>query len=184
MSEYIPEVDYYERLTLPVLQSLQRKLDHGEELFQMNQLDAAESEFAKVLLMDEEHPQANLRLGDIYCQKQDVKRLKKALERIMNNDRVFAEEERHRFNEFGMNLRKGGMLPEALEYYTRAIAINKQDENLYFNTARVLWELGEKVMCLEHLEAALRVNPEFPEALKFLDFCQTNRDRDDQEDGE
>lgn len=67
MSEYVPEIDYYERRTVPALESLRRKLDRGEELLQQDQLDAAESEFAKALYIDEENTQANLRLGDIAC---------------------------------------------------------------------------------------------------------------------
>ncbi|TVQ95817.1 MAG: tetratricopeptide repeat protein [Desulfovibrionales bacterium] len=178
MTEYVPEVDYYERKTQPVLQSLQRKLDRGEELFQADQLDAAEAEFAKVLFLDEQHPQANLRLGDIYCQKKDYKQLKKVLKRILNSDRAFAEGERHRFNEFGMNLRKSRLLAEALEYYSRAVAINAADEHLHFNIARVLWEMNEVPRCQDHLEAALRIKPEFEEARRFLAYCQRHRDQD------
>ncbi|WP_161794877.1 tetratricopeptide repeat protein [Desulfonatronum thioautotrophicum] len=177
MTEYVPEVDYYERKTQPVLQSLQRKLDRGEELFQADQLDAAEAEFAKVLFLDEQHPQANLRLGDICCQKKDYKQLKKVLRRILNSDRVFAEGERHRFNEFGMNLRKSGLLAEALEYYSKAVAINTTDEHLHFNVARVLWEMQDIPLCQEHLEAALRINPEFDEARRFLAYSQKHHDR-------
>jgi len=178
MTEYVPEVDYYERRTLPVLQSLQRKLDRGEELFHAKELAASEAEFVKILYLDAQNPQANLRLGDIYCQKKDYQRLKKVLGRILNNDRVFAEGERHRFNEFGVNLRKGGHLIEALEYYSKAIAINAEDEHLHFNVARVFWEMNEKTDCRKHLETALRINPAFEEAQTFLIFCRKHLDAD------
>lgn len=171
MSEYVPMVDYYERRTLPVLQSLQRKLDQGEKLLESNNLDAAEAEFLKVLSMDQDHPQANLRIGDIACEKKDFQRLKKVLARILNNDRVFAEGERHRFNEFGMNLRKNGLLEEALAYYDKAIEINTEDEHLHFNIARVLWEKSERDKCRDHLKQALRISPEFEEARRFLEYC-------------
>lgn len=170
MAEYVPEVDYYERRTLPAMQSLQRKLDRGEELFQADQLDGAEREFAKILFLDEQNPQANLRLGDICCLKKDTKRLKKVLQRILTNERVFAEAVRQRFNEFGTNLRKIGLLEEALSYYTRAIAMNEEDEFLYFNAARVLWEMNEQEQCREYLEKALQLNPGFEEARRFLNF--------------
>jgi tetratricopeptide (TPR) repeat protein len=172
LRDYLPVPDYYERRTLPVLQSLQRKLDQGEKLFAANQLDAAEAEFVKVLYMDQDHPQANLRLGDIYCQKKNVKHLKTVLARILNNDQVFAEKERHRFNEFGMNLRKNGLLEEALAYYAKAVEINEADEHLQFNMARVLWEKNEKEKCLEHLENAMRLNPRFEEAHRFLEYVR------------
>jgi len=54
------------------------------------------------------------------------------------NDLVFASGERHRFSEFGMNLRKIGLLEEALGCYSRTIAINGEDEFLYFNATRAL----------------------------------------------
>ncbi len=179
MSEYVPMVDYYERRTLPVLQSLQRKLDQGEKLLEAKNLDAAEAEFVKVLCMDEDQPQANLRLGDICCKKKDVKRLKKVLARIMNNDRVFAEGERHRFNQFGVNLRKNGLLEEALAYYEKAIEINAEDEHLHFNIARVLWEIDRKDKCRDHLEQALRINLDFQEAQRFLKYCDRDAESGD-----
>lgn len=175
MTEYVPEIDYFERRTLPVMQSLQRKLDRGEELFQSDQLDAAEKEFAKILFIDEQNPQANLRLGDICCLKKDTKRLKKVLQRILINERIFVDGMRHRFNEFGMNLRKNGLLEEALGYYSKAIAMNGEDEFLYFNAARVLWEMDEKEQCREHLEKALQINPEFEEARRFLNYNLSNQ---------
>lgn len=176
MKEYVPEVDYYERQTLPALQTLRRKLDRGEELFQMDQLDAAESEFAKALSIDEDNPQANLRQGDIACRKKDFKKLKQALQRIMGIDKIFVEAERHRFNEFGMNLRKEGFFSEAVAYYSKALQVSSQDEHLYFNIARVFHQMGNQSACLQHLEDALRINPAFEQAQRFLGYCrQTQR---------
>lgn len=172
MTEYVPEIDYYERRTVPALQTLRRKMDRGEELLQMDQLDAAESEFAKALYIDEDNPQANLRLGDIACRKKDFRKLKQALQRIMGIDQVFVEAERHRFNEFGMSLRKSGFFSEAVGYYSKALQISSQDEHLYFNIARVFFEMGDQAACIQHLEGALRINPDFKQAHQFLDHCR------------
>ncbi|SDB05152.1 hypothetical protein SAMN05660653_00267 [Desulfonatronum thiosulfatophilum] len=172
MLEYAPELDYYERKTLPVLKSLQRKLDQGEKLFELKQLDAAESEFVKALHIDEQNSQASLRLGDIYCQTKDHQRLKKALARILNLDNVFIETERHRFNEFGTNLRKGGFLDESLAYYDKALSLNDHDEHLHFNVARVFYDLKDYGKCIDHLQRALALNQDFEEAKDFLEYCR------------
>lgn len=172
MSEYVPELDYYERKTVPALKSLRNKLEKGEELFQANQLDEAEKEFSKALIMDEQNPQANLRLGEVYCKNKDYKKLKAALDRVMNTDAVFAEEERHRFNEFGMSLRKNGYHQESIQYYSKALDVNSQDEHLHFNVARVFFEMGNMQACRGHLQKALDIRPDFQEAALFLRHCQ------------
>jgi len=174
MTEYVPELDYYERRTVPALQSLCRKLEQGEDFFANNQLDAAESEFAKALCIDAENPQAHLRMGDIACRKNDFKKLKKILPRILGIDQIFTLAERHRFNEFGMNLRKEGLFSEAVQYYSKALQINSQDEHLYFNIARVFFEMGDQSATHQHLEEALRINPGFVQAQRFLDYCHKN----------
>lgn len=172
MSEYVPELDYYERKTVPALKSLGKKLEKGEELFHANQLDEAEKEFSKALIMDEHNPQANLRLGEVYCMNKDYKKLKAALDRVMNNDAVFAEEERHRFNEFGMSLRKNGYHQESIQYYSKALDVNGQDEHLHFNMARVFFDMGKMEECKGYLQKALDVRNDFQEAALFLRYCR------------
>lgn len=172
ISEYVPELDYYERKTVPALKSLRKKLDKGEEFFHADQLDEAEQEFSKALIMDEHNPQANIRLGEVHCKKRDYKKLKAVLDRILNNDAVFAEEERHRFNEFGISLRKNGYHQESIQYYSKALDLKSGDEHLHFNLARVFFEMGDIEQCKRHLRKALDIRADFREAALFLHHCE------------
>lgn len=85
-------------------------------------------------------------------------------------DAAFTEEHKHLFNEFGINLRKSQLLDQAVEYYSRALEITKDDENLYYNIARAYFERGEKDLCRENLQKALELNPTMEVANQFLEY--------------
>lgn len=172
ITEYFPELDYYERKTVPALKSLQNKLAKGEDCFAKEQLGDAEKEFTKALFIDEKNPQASIRLGEVHCLKKEYEKLKIAMDRILNNDAVFSEQERHRFNEFGISLRKNGYHKESLRYYTKALEVNDSDEHLHFNIARVYFDMEDVGQCINHLNAALKIRPKFKEASDFLRYCE------------
>lgn len=168
---YAPEPDYYEKKTLPFLESLKAKLDKGEEHLEEGNLEKAEKEFCKAVLIDAENARANIGLGSVYCLKKDHKKLKQILDRLLNIDDVFNEEQRHRFNEFGMNLRKQKYYDESILYYQKALQVNESDERLLFNIARAHYEMGDIESCVKRLSEALRLDPHFKEARAFLAHC-------------
>jgi tetratricopeptide (TPR) repeat protein len=90
------------------------------------------------------------------------------LERIVKLDAAFAPEHKHLFNEFGIKLRKNKMIKDALTYYTRALELSKQDENLYYNIARAHLENKDPALALDFLLKSLELNPGFAEASQFL----------------
>ncbi|NMC49393.1 MAG: tetratricopeptide repeat protein [Desulfovibrio sp.] len=171
---YVPEPGYYEKKTLPHVQSLKKKLEMGEKHLREGCLDEAEKVFCKAILLDENSCEANVGLGEVYCRTQDHKKLCEVLRRILNLDEVFKEEQRHLFNRFGIDLRKAGYRPEAIAYYQRAIAFSPDDENLHFNIARVHFEAGDLGDCTEHLHTALGINPHFAEAGDFLRYLESS----------
>jgi tetratricopeptide (TPR) repeat protein len=168
---FSPELDYYQKKTLPCLQSLQRKIEKGEEHLANDQLDLAEKEFCKAVLLDDKNVRANMGLGEVYCRAQDRPKLKKILDVLLSNDVVFLEEQRRQFNAFGMDLRKNRYLEEAKQYYEKALAMRRDDEHLRFNLARVHYDALELDACIEQLNEALRLRPDFTEAKKFLGHC-------------
>ncbi len=174
MADYAPEPGYYEKKALPLVQSLKRKLAMGEECLREGSLDEAEKIFCKAILLDEYNCEANVGLGEVYCRKRDHKRLGEALSRILNLDEVFREEQRHIFNRFGIDLRKAKYLAEAIRYYLRAIEFNPHDENLHFNIARAYFDVGDLEPCVEHLQTARRINPDFTEAGEFLRYLESS----------
>ncbi|NJB68869.1 tetratricopeptide (TPR) repeat protein [Desulfobaculum xiamenense] len=173
--QFTPEPGFYEQRTLPLLRSLQKKLELGARYLDERLLGPAEREFMKAAMIDEENVEANLGLGTIYCEQGKTQKLTKVLRILMNNDDTFREEQRHLFNTFGMSLRKQGLADEAVAYYARALAMNEHDENLHFNIARAFHQrgqAGDRTLCIRHLRHALELNPGFDEAQRFLDFCE------------
>ena len=169
-TQYIPEPQYYERHTFPALKSLQKKIELGEQFFKKGLLSQAEKEFLKATMIDEENAEANLGLGAVYVEQDEFQKTKKVLKVLLGNDMVFQEEQRRQFNVFGIGLRKKKMYSEALGYYSKALEYNGDDEHLHFNLARVLYEKGDEIACMEHLETALKLSPDFKEAQKFLEY--------------
>lgn len=172
LANYQPESGYYEKRSLPFITSLKKKIALADAHLADGDLDAAEREFLKALLLDEKNPKANIALGDIYLQKGDGKKLAAALRRIFNIDVLFMEQERHLFNEFAISLRKEKKFPEAVAFYTKALERNADDENLHFNMARAQGEAGEAAAAMEHLQRALALRPGFEQAQRLLKHLQ------------
>jgi len=171
ISGYTPEPKYYEANTLPVLISLKKKIEKGEEYFDKGLLDESEREFLKALMIDELNVEANFGLGTVYCEKKEFRKLKKVMDILLNTDAAFQEEQRQRFNKLGINLRKQGLHEDAIRYYSKSLEYNDSDDHLHFNAARAYFDNGQHDKCLEHLGIALKLNPEFKEAEKFMSYC-------------
>ncbi|WP_034641166.1 tetratricopeptide repeat protein [Desulfovibrio inopinatus] len=179
IKQFAPEPEYFERKTGPLLKRLQKKLDLGEKYFTKENFDQAEQEFLKAISLDDTNAKANLRLGSIYCRKGQHEHVRATIKRILSNDAAFREDERHLFNEFGIDLRKAKHYKESVAYYNKAIALNNKDEHLHFNIARAFFESGQLEACEEHLKKALDLNAAFNEAARFLQYIdqKTNGDR-------
>lgn len=174
LKNYNPEPQYYKSNTVPALQSLAAKIAKGQELFDQGQLDQAEKQFLKSLMIDDQNVKANYGLGQVYTEKQEFDKLRKVLNTLLYIDAAFAQEHREQFNSFGISLRKNKCYDESIRFYARALELNAMDEHVYFNMARAYYEKGAMEECLTNLNIALAVNPDFAEAKKFLEFCQKN----------
>ncbi|CCO23878.1 tetratricopeptide repeat protein [Maridesulfovibrio hydrothermalis] len=170
ISTYAPDINYYERKTLPALKSLKSKIDKGEEEFSNGNLDKAEQSFTRALFLDPENPKANLGMGSVQCSKKNFKKLSKIIEKLLNNDEVFLEEQRQEFNMFAISLRKQSLFDEAINFYSKAIEINENDENLHFNIARAYFDAGMNPEALKHIEKALEIDPSLEWAIKFKKY--------------
>ncbi|MCK9240778.1 tetratricopeptide repeat protein [Desulfocurvus sp.] len=165
-----PEPGYYETRTLPALKSLQKKVEMGERFFQDGLLGQAEKEFLKAVMMDEDNAQANLGLGAVYSEQGRFAKVRKIVGILLNNDDAFRREQRRQFNTFGISLRRQGLHEDAIRFYSRALEVDPDDEHLHFNLARAHFELGDELACLQHIEIALGLNPDFKEGRKFLEY--------------
>ncbi len=168
LAEYQPESGYYEKRCLPYIESLKKKIAQADRHLAEGDLDAAEKEFLKALLLDEKHPKANIALGDIALRQGNGKKLAAALRRIFDIDTLFLEQERHLFNEFAISLRKDKKFAEAVAFYAKALERSNADEHLHFNIARAMAESGDAAGAMGHLEKALALRPDFSPAQSFL----------------
>lgn len=182
LQNYTPEPGYYEKKALPFIESLRKKIAKGEAAMEGGNLDAAEKEFVKALLLDDNNARASLDLASVYQAKRDFRKLKDVFERLLNLDGVFREENRHLFNSFGINLRKDRLFEEAVRYYQKALEASPQDEHLHFNMARAYHGQDDLPACRRHLSESLRLNPELTEAARFLAFLDKGDDGADAPD--
>lgn len=171
MDMYKPEPFYYKTHTVPALKTLQRKIEMGCDAMKVGDLDAAERQFLKALMVDDKNIDANMRLGEVYSEMGDVKNLRKVLNNLMCIDEAFTQKHREKFNQFGISMRKNGHFDEAIGYYNKALEFTDKDEHLHFNLARVHYDRGAVNPCIACLEKALTLNPNFNIAHKFLTYC-------------
>lgn len=171
LKQYTPEPTFYRLHTVPALETLARKIEEGEKAFENGDLDEAEAQFIKALMIDEKNIDANYGLGEVYSEKKEFNKLKSVLDTLLGESEAFTYEFRQKFNRFGISLRKNGHYDESIRYYEKSLEVVDNDENVYFNLARVYYEKGMGDECVANLEAALNLNPEFMEAQKFLKYC-------------
>jgi tetratricopeptide (TPR) repeat protein len=144
-----------------------RHLDKQEYL-------SAEYEYGKAIKLDEESVRANFGLGKTYLAQGEGNKAKKAFQKLAEIEAIVEPQHKHIFNEFGMQLRKLGLYQEAAQHYSRALAISQEDENLWFNLGRTLWEGGERAKAANALSNALKINPDMKEAKQLLDQVQSD----------
>jgi tetratricopeptide (TPR) repeat protein len=170
---YTPELSYYQENMLPCLETLQKKVRLGRRYFNMGQMDRAEMEFCEAVLLQDDSVDGNMGLSEVYAEQEEFSKLRIVLDKLLNIDEVFREEQRHRFNEFGINLRKKELYDDAIRFYVKALEVNECDENLHFNIARAYHSKKKFDECRKHLKRAQEINPDMPEAKSFMKVIDT-----------
>ncbi len=170
LEKFDPELEYYQAEVYPRMQEMDSTLKRAENQREQGALYSAQFEYEATLNFDEQNVRANFGLGLTYMERGETEKAGDIFERVVCLDAAFTPEHKHLFNEFGINLRKSKLLDQAVEYYTRALEITENDENLYYNIARAYFEQGEKDECKANLAKALELNPSFEEANKFLAY--------------
>jgi tetratricopeptide (TPR) repeat protein len=172
LRDYQPEPEFYQQKVYPRMRELEESIDRAEAARKNGQAYSAEFEYGKALSIDEDNVRANFGLGLTYMERGDTTRADDIFQRLVNLEAAFNEEHKHLFNEFGINLRKNGLLEQAVEYYERALAMAPQDENLHYNMARAYFEQGEAEACLKHVARCLEMNPAHEQALALRDYVR------------
>ena len=128
---------------------------------------SAEWEYSTALKIDPESIRANFGIGTLYMEMGQPAKAKEVFRKLSEIDAIFEEDNKHIFNEFGIELRKANMIEEALSNYMKAIEISPSDENLYFNIARVYYDRRDWTNALSWIEKAIHINPHFRDAKQF-----------------
>lgn len=89
-------------------------------------------------------------------------------EEIFNTVLALRPDTTNVYNSLGIIYRRQGRLEDALKAYEKALKIHKNDEYIFFNTARVHLDMGNLILAQNSLRQALKVNPDFTEAIDLL----------------
>lgn len=172
LDNFEPEPEYYVAVVLPKIKELEATIKRGEKHRDRSENYSAEYEFNSAVKIDEQNIRANFGLGLTYLDRRETERANALFKRLVNLDAIYEAKHKHLFNEFGMGLRKNGMIDQALKYYRKAESLCKKDENLYLNIARAYFEKSDIDGCLKYLNKSLKINPSHQEACLFLEYMQ------------
>lgn len=159
LSEYTPEVEIHNQHVQPAMAALNKSLAKGDKHRQENKPLSAEMEYTQALEVDETNVRAIFGLGLVYLDRNDREKGLAVFDQLVAMEAAFDEEHKHLFNEFGIALRKNELYEESIRYYTRASELTKDDENLFYNLARVFYEKNDWEHCFLFVDKALKLNP-------------------------
>ena len=170
LNKFVPAPHIYFGKMLPAMRALEKAVDNADRCRREGQLFTAEFEYKSALRMDEDHIRASFGLGLTYLERGDAPNADIVFRKLSRLEGTFAEEHKHLFNEFGIQLRKNGMHSQALGHYAKALRLSAADEHLHYNLARALYEKGRSRAALRFLNRALELRPGFPEAVRFKEY--------------
>lgn len=170
--KYRPEPLIYYNQVKPRLENMLAELERGEKQLEAGRTDKAETSFQKALEYDAENLRAIFGLGNTYLSAGKLDEAREIFEKIMSIDLAFGPENKFLFNEFGIRMRKTGLLDMARAYYEKALAASEADENLHFNLGRIHFERGAFAEAIAEAERCLAINPGFLIAGKLKKAAQ------------
>ncbi len=173
LSKFSPEPEFYLHSVYPAIKKLNQAIELGESHRNKGKSFSAEFEYQNALNIDLDNVRANFGLGLTYLSRGETKKADNIFERLVNLDAAFEPEHKHLFNDFGISLRKNKMYDQAVDYYTRALDLSKGDENLHYNIARAYLAKNELELAVQHLQSALKMNPDLDAAIQFREWLKT-----------
>lgn len=113
----------------------------------------AEKFLLQVLSYDNDHLDANLKLGLLYLHQENLPRSEFFFQKLID-----LKENPVYFSNLALTLYQQGRLEEAAKLYERAISMDPKKAARLVSLAHVYTELGEMERALEHLEVATRLD--------------------------
>ena len=164
LDQYVPEPSVYMQKVAPAMRGLGETVERAEKHYRKGETFSAEYEFKNALRVDEDNIRATFGLGLTYLDRGESDKGALVFRRLVALKGAFEDKHKHLFNEFGIQLRRNKLYPEALKYYARAYQLSRDDEHLLYNMARTLYEKGNYAGGSRLLRKALSLRPDFPEA--------------------
>lgn len=158
LSKYTPEVEIHNTQVEPAMCALRKTIAKGDRHRKQGEPLSAEMEYTKALDVDETNVRAIFGLGLAYLDRDDKEKAKTVFEQLVALNAAFDLKHKHLFNEFGIALRKGELYDEAVKYYSRAVELTSDDENLYYNLSRAFYEKDDWEHCFEFASRAIKLN--------------------------
>ncbi len=175
LSEYTPEPEMYHKQVLPKMKELSKTLARADRHRKQGNSFSAEMEYGNALKIDLNNVRGNFGIGLCLLERGEKDRANDVFARLITMDASFDRDHKHLFNEFGINLRKSKMTQQAVEYYSKALELSQDDENLLYNLARAHFDAEEYKEAREALNKALEIRPDFEEAKKFIAYLDKKK---------
>jgi len=170
LSDYTPEVQIHNKRVVPAMQGVSKAIAKGDKHREKGESFSAEMEYNKALDVDVSNVRAIFGLGLVYMARSDTEKSLTVFEQLVTMEAAFDIEHKHLFNEFGIQLRKHELYGEAVQYYRRAVELADEDENLYYNLARVHYENNDWDGCFSNAALALALDSSHKHAASLCDI--------------
>ena len=167
LKRFTYEPDKFKVRKTPKEMAAEKAVATAERHVSRKEFNSAEFEYSKALKLDEENVRANFGLGKLYVVTGEKDKAADVFSKLARQDNVLEPDNKHFFNELGIELRSLGLYPQAIEFYQKALSLAPDDENLLFNIARASFEGGDKGLAARYINAALTIKPDFEAALKL-----------------
>lgn len=171
-ANYTAEPQFYSQIVEPRMKELDTTLDRADDCREKGESFSAEFEYTNALELDEENIRAQFGVGLTSLALGELGKADQIFHQLLEQEGTFAPQHKHLFNDFGISLRKKKMYKQSISFYSRALELCSDDENLHINIARPLYEQRSLSTCLKHLFEALRIAPGNLMALRFIAWLE------------
>lgn len=167
-TNYRPEPEYYDIHLRGVANSLREKINGLQTPKEVPELSEEEDTLRNGLLAF-----VHGSVGNSFSET-DLYTLRTMLDSIRQTKNLVMEYQKT-ITSAAIVLRRNKDFSKAVEYYRRALKVEGQNDHIFFNLARVFFEMGNLKDCREALNNALAKNPELDMARRFLGYLDASR---------